>query len=312
MSDALNPFWDYYVCVLAIVSILACAIFLNAQSRGRKPPTTTETTGHTWDDDLTELNNPLPRWWMWLFYITIGFALVYLLLYPGTALYGGVLGWSSKGQLKEEVAAGDAKSAPLYAQFRQTDTKILAYDPAAHAMGERLFQNNCSQCHGSDARGSRGFPNLTDDDWLHGGDPAAIEETIMDGRHGLMPPMGAAIGGDEAVLDVANYVLSLSGSAHDAARAALGKEKFAVCAACHGADGKGNIAVGAPNLTDQIWLYGGDLKTIVATITRGREGVMPAHRETLGTDRVHVLAAYVWSLSHPAPAPVAQGGPPPR
>ena len=279
MSDALNPFWDYYVCVLAIVSILACAIFLNAQSRGRKPPTTTETTGHTWDDDLTELNNPLPRWWMWLFYITIGFALVYLLLYPGTALYGGVLGWSSKGQLKEEVAAGDAKSAPLYAQFRQTDTKILAYDPAAHAMGERLFQNNCSQCHGSDARGSRGFPNLTDDDWLHGGDPAAIEETIMDGRHGLMPPMGAAIGGDEA---------------------------------CHGADGKGNIAVGAPNLTDQIWLYGGDLKTIVATITRGREGVMPAHRETLGTDRVHVLAAYVWSLSHPAPAPVAQGGPPPR
>jgi len=300
VSDALNPFWDYYVGIISIVSILACALFLNAQSRRRKPPTSTETTGHVWDDDLAELNNPLPRWWMWLFYLTIGFGLVYLCLYPGTAMYGGALGWTSRGQLAQELAQGEAKSAPLYAQFRKTDIEALARDPAAHAMGERLFLNNCAQCHGADARGSRGFPNLTDDDWLHGGEPATIEMTILDGRDGIMPPMAPVLGSNEAVVDVANYVLSLSGSGHDAVKAALGKEKFTVCAACHGPDGKGNQAIGAPNLTDHVWLYGGDLKTIEETITKGREGVMPAHRQLLGADRVHVLAAYVWGLSHPA------------
>ncbi len=302
MSDALNPFWDYYVAVLAIVSILGCAVFLTMQSTKTKKGVGTDTTGHVWDGDLREYNNPLPKWWLWLFYITIVFALVYLALFPGTAIYRGLLGWTSAGQFNAEVKAGEAKVAPLYAKYRDTDLKTLAGIPEAHAIGERLFANNCAQCHGSDARGSKGFPNLTDQDWLYGGEPATIEKTILDGRHGMMPPMAAAVGSADDVQDVANYVLSLSGSAHDSVRAARGKEKFIVCAACHGPDGRGNQAIGSANLSDNIWLYGGDLATIVDGINKGHENVMPAHRDLLGTDRVHMLAAYVWSLSNPVAA----------
>lgn len=305
MSDALSPFWDYYVAIIAVASVLGCAIFLALQSRPGKGGSSKETTGHVWDGDLAELNNPLPRWWLYLFYITIVFGLVYIFLYPGTALFPGVLHWSSHQELATDMAAGEAKVAPLYAKYRETDLKTLAANPEAHAMGERLFMNNCAQCHGSDARGSKGFPNLTDQDWLYGGDPQVIETTILDGRHGLMPSMAAAVGTPDDVQNVANYVLSLSDSPHDSLRANLGREKFVICAACHGADGKGNQAIGAPNLTDKIWLFGGDIQTIMDTINNGRESIMPAHRSLLGPDRVHVLAAYVWSLSNPAPSPTA-------
>lgn len=297
MSDALSPFWDYYVAVIAIISIIACAVLLKAQTKKRASGTV-DTTGHVWDGDLAEYNNPLPRWWMWLFYITIVFGLAYLALFPGTALWAGSLGWSSRGQLQDETARAEQTVAPLYAQFAKLDIEKVAADPAAHAIGERLFMNNCAQCHGSDARGSKGFPNLTDKDWLHGGEPATIKQTILDGRHGQMPPMAPALGSADDVRNVANYVVSLSGGGHDSVKAALGQPKFAVCAACHGAEGKGNPAIGAPNLTDKTWLYGGSVDTIAETITKGREGVMPAHKDLLGPDRVHVLAAYVWSLSN--------------
>ncbi len=299
MSDALNSFWDYYVAIISVVSILACAILLKSQSRRRVVGAKIENTGHVWDEDLTELNNPLPRWWMWLFYITIVFGLAYLVLFPGTALWQGTLGWTSARQLKAENETAEQQYAPLYAEFASKNIKLLAENPRAMAMGQRLFLNNCAQCHGSDARGSKGFPNLTDKDWLHGGLPENIELSILDGRHGQMPPMAAAIGSDEEVRNLANYVASLSHGGHDPLRAALGKSKFMVCAACHGADGVGNPMLGAPILNDSTWLYGGDVETIIETINKGREGVMPAHRNLLGTDKVHILAAYVWSLSNP-------------
>lgn len=316
MSDAVNPFWDYYVAIIVVVSILACGVLLWSQTKRRVPRAQVETTGHVWDGDLTELNNSLPRWWMWLFYITIAFGLLYLVLFPGTALWGGMLGWSSTGQFKAENARADQKYGPLYSRFAGEDLKLVAADARAHAIGERLFMNSCAQCHGSDARGSKGFPNLTDSDWLFGGAPETIQQTILEGRHGLMPPMAAALGSADDVRNVANYVVSLSGGGHDSLRAALGRSKFGVCAACHGADGKGNVALGAPNLTDKVWLFGGSVESIIETITKGRESVMPAQKDLLGPDKVHVLAAYVWSLSHspgevtPAGTPATAAAPP--
>jgi len=297
MSDFTDGFWSLYVAGLTIVSIIGCALLLTAQSRRRKPGEQVETTGHEWDGDLAEYNNPLPRWWMSLFWITIFFSLAYLAVYPGLGNFQGFFGWSSQGQYRDEQASADAQYGPTFAKFAAMPVEAIAKDPQAHAIGERLFLNYCSQCHGSDARGGKGFPNLADTDWLYGGEGEVILASILDGRKGVMPALGAALGGPEAVTDVANYVLSLSGSPHDAARAAAGKGKFAVCAGCHGADGRGNRALGAPNLTDKVWLYGGSAKTIAETITGGRQSAMPAHREFLGEDKSRVLAGYVYSLS---------------
>lgn len=258
-----------------------------------------DVTGHTWDNDLREYNNPLPRWWLWLFYITIVFALVYLVMYPGLGSFQGLLGWSQTGQYQEEVAEADARFGPIFAKYASQDIPTVAKDPQAVKMGERLFVTYCAACHGSDARGAPGYPNLADRAWLYGGDPEAIKTSILQGRNGMMPPMGAALGGDAEVEAVANYVLALSGRATpDAAQAEAGKARFeAVCAACHGADGTGNPMLGAPDLTDDDWLYGGSLKSIVKTIKEGRQGRMPAHQEFLGEDKGHLLAAYVYSLS---------------
>jgi cytochrome c oxidase cbb3-type subunit 3 len=257
------------------------------------------TTGHTWDEDLDELNNPLPRWWIWLFYITIVFSLIYLVLYPGLGSYAGSFKWTSKGEYEAEVKQANAQYGPLYEKYAAQDLKQLAADPGARAIGQRLFLNYCAQCHASDGRGGKGFPDLTDRDWLYGGDPAAIKASILNGRNGIMPALGAALG-VESTRDVANYVLSLSGRTSDAARAARGKEKFvAVCAACHGAEGKGNPQLGAPNLTDSAWLHGARESTIIETITKGRNSVMPAHKDFLGEAKSHILAAYVYSLSNP-------------
>lgn len=295
MSQFTSSFWDYYVGIISLVSILACAVFLWAQSVRR--PVGNETTGHVWDEDLAEYNNPLPNWWRWLFYITIVFSLVYLVLYPGLGSWKGTLGWTQVGQLEEETRKAEAQFAPLYEKFARADIPALAADPAALAVGQKLFLNHCAQCHASDGGGSRGFPSLADRDWLWGGEPAAIVATITDGRTGVMPPMGEALGAD-GVKDVAHYVMSLSGGAADSIRVSKGREKFAAtCAACHGADGKGNTALGAPNLTDRIWLHGSGEAAIIESVTRGRNNQMPAHKGQLSEAKIRLLAAYVLSLS---------------
>ncbi len=301
MADFTSEFWSVYVAMLTLLGIAGCAILLWAQSKAKVVVSTEgkmETTGHTWDEGLAELNNPMPRWWMWMFYITIVFGLGYLVLYPGLGSYAGKLGWRSTGAYEEELKKADKEYGPLFAKYQKMDLKAVAADPQAHAIGERLFLTYCAQCHGSDARGNKGFPNLTDNDWLYGGAPETIETTILGGRTGMMPPMGAAVGSAKDVENVANYVLSLSNSAHDPIKAAFGKEKFGACAACHGPDGRGNQAIGSANLTDKIWLYGGSKETIMETINKGRTNTMPTFKEFLGEAKVHLLAAYVWSLSN--------------
>jgi cytochrome c oxidase cbb3-type subunit 3 len=297
MSDFTSEFWSLYIGAITVVSIIACGVLLFTFSSSAGG-TQGETTGHTWDEDLCERNNPLPRWWLWLFVITIVFGLIYLVLYPGLGSYKGSHGWSSKGQYEAEEAQAVALYGPIFDKYLQQDLKTVAADPEARAIGQRLFLNYCAQCHGSDAGGGRGFPNLRDGDWLYGGDPQVIQASIANGRNGMMPPLGAAVGGEEGVRDVAHYVLSLSKRTHDELRAARGKTKFeTVCAACHTAAGTGNPALGAPNLTDSVWLWGGSESTIVETITKGRSNQMPAHKQFLDNGKIHLLAAYVYGLS---------------
>ena len=298
MSDFNSEFWNYYVLIITLVSIAACAILLWTMSTRRVATQKVQTMGHVWDENLAEFNNPLPNWWRWMFYITIVFGLVYLMFYPGLGRFAGTFGWTSHGQYDEEQTAAAKNYGPLFAKYAAMDIPSVAVDLQAREIGQRLFLNYCSQCHASDARGGRGFPNLTDTDWLYGGDPASIQTTIASGRNGIMPPLGPALG-EEGIRNVANYVLSLSRSEHDAVLAAKGKETFMqICAACHGVDGKGNQALGAPNLTDRIWLYGGSLATISETIRNGRNNKMPAWGEFLGDAKTHLLAAYVWGLSN--------------
>ena len=303
MSDFNANFWSIYVAGLTVFSILACLLLLWITARKKVVPSADNTTGHVWDDDLREANNPMPRWWMWLFVITIVFGLLYLVAYPGLGSYQGELRWTTRGEYDAEVQQANKELGPLYAQFTAKKTEELAGDANAMAIGERLFMNNCAQCHGSDARGTKGFPNLADADWLYGGTPDKIRETITQGRKGMMPPMAAAVGTPEDVRNVAHYVLSLSRSPHDSLRAQLGKTKFTACAACHGMDAKGNHAMGAPNLTDDVWLHGWGEQAIVNMITAGRSNEMPAQGGKLTEAQIHVLASYVWGLSNkPAPA----------
>jgi cytochrome c oxidase cbb3-type subunit 3 len=298
MSDFNANFWSVYVAGLTLVGILACLLLLWITARKKVVPQADNTTGHVWDGDLRESNNPMPRWWMWLFVITIVFGLLYLAAYPGLGSHPGQLNWTMHGQYDQEVEQANRELGPLYAQFTAKKTEELAGDGNAMAIGERLFMNNCAQCHGSDARGSKGFPNLTDKDWLHGGTPEKIEETIKGGRRGQMPPMAAAVGTPDDVKNVANYVLSLSNSPHDSVRAQLGKAKFTACAACHGIDGKGNQAVGAPNLTDDVWLHGWGEQAVIAMVNNGKINEMPAQHGKLTDAQIHVLAAYIWGLSN--------------
>jgi cytochrome c oxidase cbb3-type subunit 3 len=302
MSDFTSNFWSVYVAGISLVGIMACLLLLWFSGKAKVMTANDNTTGHVWDGDLREMNNPLPRWWVWLFVMTVVFALIYLALYPGLGNYAGKLGWSQIGQYEAEVAKGNKEVEPLYAKFNGMKPEDVAGDAQAMAIGERLFMNNCSQCHGSDARGSKGFPNLTDADWLHGGSPDQIKESITKGRIGNMPPMAAAVGTSDDVRNVAQYVLSLSGSPHDSVRAALGKSKFVVCAACHGADGKGNQTIGSANLTDDIWLHGWGENAIVAMINNGKVNQMPAQESKLTASQIHVLTSYVWSLSNKAGA----------
>ena len=298
MSDFTSGFWSIFIASVTILSILACGLLLWFSGKARAMTAHDNTTGHVWDGDLREMNNPLPRWWVWLFVITIVFALAYLAMYPGLGSSAGKLGWTQVGQYQSEVDKGNAEVAPLYAKFAAMSPEDVSRDPQAKAIGERLFMNNCSQCHGSDARGSKGFPNLTDADWLHGGAPANITETLANGRNGQMPPMAAAVGTADDVKNLAHYVLSLSGSPHDSLRANLGKSKFTACAACHGMDAKGNQALGAPNLTDDIWLHGYGEAAIVAIVNNGKVNQMPAQSQKLTEGQIRVLSSYVWGLSN--------------
>ena len=296
MSDFVNSGWSIFVAAVTVLGLVWCLWLLFVASQ-RRVMANDNTTGHVWDVDLRELNNPLPRWWLWLFIITVVFGAIYLVLYPGLGTFAGTLGWTSVGQYKTEQQRAQEQIAQIFEKFKGKSAAELAKDSAAMGIGERLFGNNCAQCHGSDARGSKGFPNLTDNDWLHGGSPENIAETITKGRTGVMPPMGAALGSADDVRNVANYVLSLSGSPHNSAAAQLGKPKFVVCAACHGPEGKGNPALGASNLTDKVWLHGWGEAAIASIINSGKTNVMPAFGERLSAEQIHVLAAYVWSLS---------------
>ncbi|MEJ5990058.1 cytochrome-c oxidase, cbb3-type subunit III [Ramlibacter sp. PS3R-8] len=303
MSDFTNGYWSLFVAGVTLAGILACLLLLWITARKKVPARSDNTTGHVWDEDLTEMNNPLPLWWVGLFIATIVFSLLYLVAYPGLGSYPGELNWTTRGEYEAEVAQANTDLGPLYAKFTALAPEELAGDANAMAVGERLFMNNCAQCHGSDARGSKGFPNLADADWLHGGTPDRIRESVTKGRVGAMPAMAAAVGSPDDVKNVANYVMSLSNAPHDSVRAQLGKSKFTACAACHGIDGKGNPALGAPNLADDIWLHGYGEQAIIAIVNNGKTSEMPAQEGKLTEAQIHVLASYVWGLTHKPQSP---------
>ncbi len=300
MSDFVSNGWSLFVAAATVLGLALCLALLVIASR-RKVMAADNSTGHVWDEDIRELNNPLPRWWMVLFVLTVVFSVLYLALYPGLGGYAGRLGWSSTGQFDAEQAKAREAMRAIYARFDGLPVETVARDPQAMGIGERLFANNCATCHGSDAKGSKGFPNLTDNDWLYGGSGETLIETITRGREGTMPPMAAAVGNGEDVRNLAHYVLSLSGSPHNSVAAALGKSRFTACAACHGMDGRGNQALGAPNLTDKVWLHGWGEPAIVAMINNGKHSHMPEHGSRLSPEQIRVLAAYVWGLSHERP-----------
>ncbi len=301
MADFTSLFWSGFIGSVTLVSIFALLWFVWAQSNARKPSVdeqgTPETMGHKWDGDLEEYNNPLPRWWLNLFYITLFWGLGYLIAYPGLGHFEGVLGWSQLGQYAEEVAAAEARHGELFERFADTPIETLAGDEEALEVGENLYASYCTQCHGSDAGGARGFPSLVDDEWQWGGTPEAIEATILNGRIAAMPGWGAVLGAD-GVQQAADYVEHLAGRDIPADRVAAGETVYTTnCVVCHGADGGGNPALGAPALNNDIWVYGGTRTRIVETLTEGRNGRMPAHENFLGPAKVHVLAAYVYSFT---------------
>jgi len=302
MSDFTSGFWPWYIAGISLVSILACALLLwiaGTATVSGNPGPNDNTTGHVWDGDLRELNNPLPRWWMWLFIITVVFALGYLVIFPGLGSFKGIVNWSTTDEHQQDVVQMREQLAPLYAEFAAMPVAALAKEPRALAIGERVFMNNCSQCHGSDARGGKSYPNLTNANtaWLGERSPEHIVNTVTNGRTGMMPAMGAAIGGEPEISELANYVLSLSGSPHNEIKAFSGKARFSACAACHGIDGKGNKALGAPNLTDDFWLHGWGEAAIANIVKNGKTNVMPSQAAKLTAEQIHVVAAYVLSLS---------------
>lgn len=321
----MSSFWSVWITVLSLVVIAGCFLLLRVCSKNTTDVKEGESMGHSFDG-IEELNNPLPKWWSYMFYITIVFGLIYLALYPGLGNYKGLLGWSSANQsigteqgikvdsaaavelaakegrwvqYDQEVKHADDKYGPIFAAYLATPLEELVKNQEALKVGGRLFLQNCAQCHGSDARGSKGFPNLTDGDWLYGGELATIKTTIMAGRHGMMPPKGGLPIEDSEIAGLAEYVVKLSDREHDEKLAAQGQGSFMKgCFACHGMDAKGNKFMGAPNLTDDVWLYGGSRGMIEETIKHGRAGVMPAWKDVLGEEKVHVITAYVYSLSN--------------
>ena len=273
-----------------------------------------EVIDHTWDGDLKEMNNPMPGWWLSLFYLMIAFAIAYLFLYPG--VYKGSKGWTQLTQYQQESRRVDARSAEYFRHYAGKSVEDLAKDTDALAIGRRIFLQNCAVCHATDAGGTPGnYPNLTDKDWIWGGTPENIINTITNGHTGAMPAGGALISvtpgqapsaeDQQKLEDVSNYILALGGYEHDQALAEKGKELYGTsCVACHGPDGKGNPVIGGINLADQTWLYAEDsedpaaLKTFIQNqIQHPRNNVMPAWKDILGEAKIKVVAAYVYSLS---------------
>jgi cytochrome c oxidase cbb3-type subunit 3 len=292
-----------FVVIAVLANIFAGLWLIWWTNRGVK--VAPQETTHVWDEDLTEYNNPMPRWWLWLFILSIVFALAYLVFFPGLGNYRGLLNWTSVSEFAAEDTAAQGAFEQRFATDKDKSLLDLSNNPAAMTAARNLFALNCSSCHGSDARGAKGFPNLTDQDWLWGGSEQTVYQTIAQGRNNAMPGWGPVLGAD-GVEQVLAYVLSLSGRelkgpAASANFVAAGKGRFTtMCSACHGADGKGNQALGAPNLTDSVWLHGGSVDDIRETITKGRSNAMPAHLGRLGDTKVRLLAAYVLSLSRPA------------
>jgi cytochrome c oxidase cbb3-type subunit 3 len=296
MQD-LNSFWNWFVIIITVVSILGCWWLLHwTKGVSDRSGDDVGSTGHIWDDDIRELNTPLPRWWLHLFNITIVFSLVYLVLFPGLGNFAGITQWTQVGQYEAEVESATVAQESVYARFRDMDPAALMADGEAMEIAARLFGNNCAMCHGSDGRGAKGFPNLTDDDWQWGGSFEQIMTTLERGRIGMMPPQGAVLG-EDGIREAVAYVQTLSGQKADPDLAAAGQSRFMVCGACHGMDGTGNQLLGAPNLTDNIWLYGGEPSDIEYTLVNGRNGNMPAFGDSLSEDRRRLLAAYVKQMS---------------
>ncbi len=298
--------WSWFIIILVLANVAGAMWLLFANGKAATGEAGNSTT-HVWDGDLTEFNNSLPRWWFWLFVLTTVWGLGYLVFYPGLGSLKGALGWTQQRQHAAEVQSARAVQAPRYARFATLSLEQLSQDPDAMGEARSLFANGCAGCHGSDARGALGFPNLTDNDWLYGNAPQTLLTTIGTGRMGVMPGWGPVFG-DAGVEEVAAYVQSLSGVASNPALVQAGAARYATfCVACHGADAQGNPVLGAPSLADDVWLYGGDAATLRTSITAGRQGQMPAHEALLGKDRVRLMAAYVLSLGAPTPGGSSSG-----
>lgn len=288
--------WGWFVAALTVLSMLACFCLIVFTNRQRKSPEEIkESEAHVWDEDVRELNNPLPMWWLWLFVITLIWGAGYLLWYPGLVAFAGFGDWSQEKQYEQQMAEAEARYAPIFARFGSMEIDALADNEEAMGIGQSLYANYCAQCHGSNAQGARGFPNLTDEEWIWGGAPAQIEHSILKGRNAVMPALGPAIGGDEELAQMIDYVQGLA-EGQDTSSPAHTKY-MTLCIACHGPAGTGNVALGAPNLANDIWLYGSSDAAIRETLINGRNGVMPANEGLLGADRSRILAAYIYSLS---------------
>lgn len=298
MSDFFSSSWSYYIAAVSLTGIVFCLWLLYTQRAWLKKEVDVVDTGHVWDGNITEYNTSIPRWWTVMYLALCAYGLVYLVLYPGLGSFKGVLHYSTAAQVKADQEALQQRIAPVYEKYRAMSVDQIAADHEGRMIGQRLFLNNCAQCHGSDARGASSFPDLTDDHWLYGGEPEQIQHSITEGRHGIMPPWGSQIKPAEAS-DIAQYVRSLSGLAADPLQVVRGKRGFeATCIACHGAEGKGNTAIGAPDLTANVWLYGSSEASIVETIMNGRENQMPAQKGILTDDQIRMLTAWVWGLSN--------------
>lgn len=298
MSDFVSGFWGYYIAAVVLLGIVWCLWLLFSQRKwlGTRSAEVKD-TGHVWDGDLRELNNPVPRWWTMMYVIMCLFGLGYLVLYPGLGAFDGSLGYTSAQEVRQDQADLNAQVKPVYEKFAKMDIPSIAADVEARVIGQRLFLNNCAQCHGSDAKGATSFPNLVEGDSLYGRTPEALQASITNGRNGVMPAFKATIDARTAG-DIAQYVRSMSGLAHDQIRVIRGKREYLNnCVACHGADGKGNKALGAPNLTDDVWLYGSSEATIVHSIMNGRNNRMPAQEHLLTPEQIRLLTAWVWGLS---------------
>lgn len=292
----MSNFWNIYIIVLVIFSILLYSLLIYFT----KSINLNQDHEHHSYDGIKELNEPLPKWWLWLFGLSIAFSCIYLIMYPGLGKIKGILNWTSQKECDESIKIEDKKYENIYINYEKEKIDVLYKNPKAIKIGRSLFINNCSVCHGIDAKGGHGFPNLTNNNWLYGGTPEEIKASITNGRNGRMPPMGKILSQTD-INDTATYVLSLSTNINDKPVVNInnGKEKFEkICSACHGLTAKGNKFLGAPDLTNPQWIYGGLLENIKTTITNGRSGTMPAHKDVLSKSQIHLLTAYIYSLNN--------------